>query len=273
MLTDADHALAGTVVDGLALTAADVARFRSLCPEGVPDETCWLWKGRPNANGYGRMHVGGRRGRQILANRIALVLLGRAALHPDQVARHTCDTTLCVNPRHLLPGSQRDNVADAVARSRIAAGDAHGLRQHPERRASGERHGRRKLSLADAMAIRNAEATDVAALRRLAAQHGVRVETIREIRRGASWATAVGDVGTKGVAARPKIPAAMRAEVVERDAGVCGICGKLVSDSFHLDHAESLANGGRTVASNLQVAHPSCNGRKGRRSARPRRAA
>lgn len=56
--------------------------------------------------------------------------------------------------------------------------------------------------------------------------------------------------------------------VFERDAGVCGICGKEVqSDDWHLDHIIPLAAGGSHTYGNVQVSHPLCNLRKGARAA------
>lgn len=56
--------------------------------------------------------------------------------------------------------------------------------------------------------------------------------------------------------------------VFERDAGVCGICGKEVqSDDWHLDHIIPLAAGGSHLYGNVQVSHPLCNLRKGARAA------
>ena len=34
------------------------------------------------------------------------------------VVRHTCDNPLCVNPRHLVGGTQADNMQDMIARDR-----------------------------------------------------------------------------------------------------------------------------------------------------------
>lgn len=51
---------------------------------------------------------------------------------------------------------------------------------------------------------------------------------------------------------------------LELDDGVCGICGKDVDPlSFHVDHIIPLIHGGEHGYANTQVAHPSCNVRKG----------
>lgn len=75
---------------------------------------CVEWGGARNAQGYGVMPkaVHGSR----LAHRAALAeKLGRAV---QGVSRHTCDNPPCVNPDHLVEGTQADNVADAVERGR-----------------------------------------------------------------------------------------------------------------------------------------------------------
>jgi 5-methylcytosine-specific restriction endonuclease McrA len=55
--------------------------------------------------------------------------------------------------------------------------------------------------------------------------------------------------------------------VLERDDGVCGICGEDVDPlAFHVDHVIPLASGGEHSYANTQVAHPRCNMAKGARS-------
>lgn len=54
--------------------------------------------------------------------------------------------------------------------------------------------------------------------------------------------------------------------VLERDDGVCGICGKDVDPlAYHVDHIVALAKGGDHSYANSQTAHPRCNQRKGAR--------
>lgn len=54
-----------------------------------------------------------------------------------------------------------------------------------------------------------------------------------------------------------------RAIVFERDEGVCGICGEPVVGAFHVDHIIPLSKGGSHSYDNVQLAHPTCNLRKG----------
>jgi 5-methylcytosine-specific restriction endonuclease McrA len=54
-----------------------------------------------------------------------------------------------------------------------------------------------------------------------------------------------------------------RADVWQRDEGVCGICSKPAERAdWHLDHVVPLSKGGDHSMANVQVSHPSCNRRK-----------
>ena len=50
--------------------------------------------------------------------------LGRE-LVDGEVARHTCDNKRCINPEHLIVGSQGDNVRDAFERHLMPVGSQH----------------------------------------------------------------------------------------------------------------------------------------------------
>lgn len=65
---------------------------------------------------------------------------------------------------------------------------------------------------------------------------------------------------------RPKLRPSLRAAVIERDEGVCGLCGGPVPpDDIHLDHIIPRSLGGPDEFANLQVTHSACNMRKGNR--------
>lgn len=65
---------------------------------------------------------------------------------------------------------------------------------------------------------------------------------------------------------------AKKAEIFERDAGVCYLCGQALDVSdVEIDHVIPLARGGTNDLDNLRVVHPSCNRAKGDRLVGERR--
>lgn len=151
--TAEDVGLAGFVVDGQALSANDLMRFRATIRSAGPND-CWTWSAARTQAGYGRLHCGGRQGGHLLTHRVALSLSLRASVPADRQVCHRCDNPPCCNPAHLFVGTAADNVHDAVAKGRIAHGDRHGTATKPERRAVGERHGGAKLTEEDVRTIR-----------------------------------------------------------------------------------------------------------------------
>lgn len=75
---------------------------------------CLIWPGRKSQFGYGTFR---RDGKTILAHREAWLRANPGQPAPS-VVRHECDIRPCVEPDHLLPGTQSDNVQDAVDRGR-----------------------------------------------------------------------------------------------------------------------------------------------------------
>jgi HNH endonuclease len=81
----------------------------------TPEGECWNWPYSKNENGYGIVTVNGRRTK---AHRQSFELHFNCRL-PEQIkVRHTCDNPACINPAHLLLGSQSDNCRDMVERGR-----------------------------------------------------------------------------------------------------------------------------------------------------------
>lgn len=99
-----------------------IARFWARVNRGQPDE-CWLWRAGVTRDGYGLVSMGRLAdGRSVndYAHRISYRLL--VGPIPDgAVLRHTCDVPRCVNPRHLIPGTQADNLKDARDRGRLVS--------------------------------------------------------------------------------------------------------------------------------------------------------
>lgn len=105
-----------------------------------PMSGCWLWVSAYFTNGYGYVTDGGRNRR---ASRVAYELFC-GPIPKGLLVRHSCDNKSCVNPAHLLVGTDQDNSNDAVRRGRVA---------------KGERAGRAKLTDAQVAEIRLRRAT------------------------------------------------------------------------------------------------------------------
>lgn len=73
---------------------------------------CWIWQGYRHKSGYGEIR---RHQKRILAHRQAFFI---ANGHMPNICRHICDVKECVNPGHLLDGTQADNVRDRDERGR-----------------------------------------------------------------------------------------------------------------------------------------------------------
>lgn len=83
-------------------------------------DTCWLFEGALDDSGHGNVRIK-RDDRWTCgkAHRISYYE-HKGAIPAKTVVRHTCDVANCVNPDHLLLGSQADNVRDMVMRDRLA---------------------------------------------------------------------------------------------------------------------------------------------------------
>jgi hypothetical protein len=75
---------------------------------------CWIWQGSTKDSGHGRIKVDGK---VQAAHRVSFVAHGKR-IRRGLVLRHKCDVAACINPAHLVPGTQKQNVRDMVKRGR-----------------------------------------------------------------------------------------------------------------------------------------------------------
>ncbi|AII27524.1 HNH endonuclease [Vibrio phage VPp1] len=79
----------------------------------VTQDGCLFWTGAINTDGYPRALIDGNNNAKL--HRVVLEL--KTGKVPE-VARHTCDNPLCLNPNHLVDGTQYDNMLDRDSRGR-----------------------------------------------------------------------------------------------------------------------------------------------------------
>ena len=73
-----------------------------------------MWTGSKNNMGYGRISV---KGKVKLTHRISWEMTKQPI--PKGVSiLHKCDNPLCVNPEHLMEGTQKDNMRDMSEKNR-----------------------------------------------------------------------------------------------------------------------------------------------------------
>ena len=84
---------------------------------------CWTWKKAKGSGGYG---VTWYQGKTVYAHRMSYYAY-KGEFDSDFIVRHTCDNPSCVNPNHLILGSDQDNSTDMVNKDRQAKGSKNGL--------------------------------------------------------------------------------------------------------------------------------------------------
>jgi hypothetical protein len=80
-----------------------------------PYDQCWEWTGNTSSNGYGRINGVSLydQYKKYTYGHITTWALQNGRWPVDgEVVRHTCDNPPCVNPRHLVIGTQQQNVDD-----------------------------------------------------------------------------------------------------------------------------------------------------------------
>lgn len=131
----------------------------------VQPNGCWVWTGALDGDGYGMVSMGS--GKDRGAHRVSWEI-HRGPIPAGLHVLHHCDNPPCVNPDHLFPGTQADNVADMVRK---------------DRGQKGERSAASKLTTSQVRSIRS----DSRSQKDIARAFGVDQSTISEIKTGKTW--------------------------------------------------------------------------------------
>jgi len=163
--------------------------LNELIDNSTQSETdCFIWKGsfsRHDKWGYAIVYFKDERGR--ITHKVSRLILEeklKCCLLKSGFACHTCDNPKCINPEHLFLGDAVLNPKDAAKKGRMARGENHGSRLHPERVPRGENSGRAMLTEKDVKIIRDSPLPS----RLLAKNYGVGKSTIQAVKNRESWA-------------------------------------------------------------------------------------
>lgn len=130
---------------------------------------CREWTGWCDDGGYGRVAVD----RRMRAAHIAAWEIANGRTVPNgMVVRHTCDNPPCINPEHLILGTQQQNVADMHDRGRCDR--------------SGERNNSAKLTAESVQAIRAKHAVGVR-INDLSREYGISTSQVKNIINRKQW--------------------------------------------------------------------------------------
>tara|TARA_R110000751_G_C13691239_1_gene472360 strand:- start:309 stop:848 length:540 start_codon:yes stop_codon:yes gene_type:complete len=127
---------------------------------------CWLWNKARITKGYGHLR---RDGTMVLAHR-AMFEMFVGPIPDGMFVLHKCDNPPCVNPEHLFLGTQKENMADKIAKGR-------------GNHAKGEANSSAKLTEAQVLEIRSA--TEIH--REIGVLFGVAQQTVSNIKNRRTW--------------------------------------------------------------------------------------
>ena len=130
--------------------------------------SCWLWTDKPDTYGYGQFCLNGKKPR---AHRVSYELF-EGKIPDGLIVRHTCHNPTCVNPAHLIVGTDLDNSNDKKRAGRQA-------------RQKGEANGRAKLPESAVREIRDLAGRFLQ--RELAEVYGVSPQQIGRIINNKTW--------------------------------------------------------------------------------------
>jgi hypothetical protein len=155
-----------------------VPLYERILRRTVPVGDCLVWQGAVNKKGYGVIGRGRAGEGNVLTHRGAWESVN-GPVPPGIDVRHSCDNPPCVAIGHLLLGTRKQNMQDAVDRGRTARG---------------QRNGRSTLTDDDIRAIR-AEARIASGVgkrdgntKQIAEKYGVTPSTVGLIVRRKRWA-------------------------------------------------------------------------------------
>jgi len=129
-----------------------------------PNGECLEWQRALNTDGYARAVWYGNSNGKV--HRIVFSLSNPKLDIEGMVVRHSCDNPICINPKHLLIGTEADNMKDRDTRGR---------------------HGFASFTAEQVREIRSLLNEKVHTHRQIAAKYGAHVASISQINRNITY--------------------------------------------------------------------------------------
>lgn len=137
-------------------------------------ETCWLWTGAMDKDGYGLFSTYWPK-KQNRVHRYLFELFNGPV--PDHMnVLHKCDVRRCCNPDHLFLGTHLDNIKDMDKKHRRVNASQ-----------KGSANGESKLTEDQVIKIRNEYPTTGETMKEIGARYGVTKSNIAQIVYRTSW--------------------------------------------------------------------------------------
>lgn len=138
-----------------------------------PINDCWKWNKCISSSGYGQIRINYKI-RQ--AHRVSAMIFKNFDINSNLDVLHHCDNKLCINPKHLFIGTQKDNMKDCIKKGR-----------HKRPNYYGEQHANAKLTIKQVQNIRKEYIPHIISTRKLAIKYGVSNVQIGNIIKRKQW--------------------------------------------------------------------------------------
>ena len=101
-------------------------------------DSCWLWTGCTNNDGYGSIRIGGK---NVRAHRVSYYLF-KGRIKKGLEIDHICRVRNCINPNHLRQITTKENILAGVGAGAQNARKTHCPQGHeyPPRKPGKDRH-------------------------------------------------------------------------------------------------------------------------------------
>jgi len=153
----------------MEISEKDKARFWKKVQRS---ESCWLWIAGHFSRGYGAFQI---HGKAHCAHRISWII-ANGPIPDGMVIMHSCDNPPCVNPDHLVLGTQLDNIKDRDNKNRWRGSGRRGQDMPTA-----------KLSDAEVIEIRVRYAAGFVMQKNLAAEYGISKTQMHSIVHRKQW--------------------------------------------------------------------------------------